>query len=177
MIRFFFLFIYLFCQVWAKVKLIRNRTKLSKRSGKRLSACSLLRQMRWHSLSCECDIKAPSIHPAPPAPLLLNHLLTPRLTPRLTLRLAAADLDYSSETSAPKQAQMSARKFLRHPQMAVGGGLGPRGFDWSAPSNTEEKTKRGKRGRAGGREGGRGRSALLEEREASLGLSLWISQE
>lgn len=44
--------------------------------------------------------------------------------------------------------------------MAEGEDWGPRGFDWSTPSNTQGKKKRKKR------------SALLEEREASLGLSL-----
>lgn len=37
------------------------------------------------------------------------------------------------------------KKFRRHPQMAEGGGrLEPRGFDWSAPSNTQGKKKKKK---------------------------------
>lgn len=79
--------------------------------------------------------------------------------------MAAAAVDYSFETSALKQAQCLREKVSEASSNGCGGRLGPRGFDWSAPSNTQEKNKKAKKKK-------KKRSALLEEREASLGLSL-----
>lgn len=89
-----------------------------------------LQQIRWHSLSCKGDIKLPSI-----------------LTPQLTLYVAAAAVDYSFETSSLKQAQRLREKVSEASSNGCGGRLGPRGFDWSAPSNIQEKNKKAKKKR------------------------------
>lgn len=83
---------------------------------------SSLRGIKWHSLSCKSDIKTPSI-----------------LTPQVTLCVAAAALDYSFQTWALKQAQCLQEKVSEVSSNGWGGRLGPRGFDWSAPSNTQGK--------------------------------------
>lgn len=70
------------------------------------------------------------------------------------------------------------KKFLRHPQMAVGEDWGPEDLTGAHPAILKKKKKKKmeeKKNKKAKKK--KKRSALLEEREASLGLSLWISQE
>ena len=87
--------------------------------------------------------------------------------------MAAAALDYSFETSAPKTGpDVCEKKFLRHPQMAVGEDWGPEDLTGAHPAILKKKKKKNGRKKKQKGKKKKKRSALLEEREASLGLSL-----
>ena len=136
-------------------------TKLPKSEPKPTVSGAQLSFDEWSDApsAAKSDIKPPPSIPAP------------RVTP-LHGRSSAGLFIWNIGTETGPD--VCEKKFLRHPQMAVGEDWGPEDLTGAHPAILKKK-KNGRKKKQKGKK--KKRSALLEEREASLGLSLWISQE